>query len=70
MVGLTSKQKDELNAAIHEYLLKNKFTHSAELFAEEANVGHAGQGKTSALGNGLITNVLEKKWSSLAKLKK
>lgn len=30
MVGLTSKQKDELNAAIYDYLVKYKFNEAAE----------------------------------------
>lgn len=38
MVGLTTKQKEELNSAILEYLKKNKFTNAAELFAEEAAI--------------------------------
>lgn len=38
MVGLTSKQKEELNQAILEYLIKNNFTNAAEHFAEEANI--------------------------------
>jgi hypothetical protein len=29
MVGLTTKQKEELNMAIYEYLAKNKFTSTA-----------------------------------------
>ena len=32
MVGLTSKQKDELNTAIIEYLVHNKYMGSAEQF--------------------------------------
>ena len=32
MVGLTTKQKDELNSAILEYLIKCGFTEAAEAF--------------------------------------
>lgn len=38
MVGLTSKQREELNLAIHEYLIKNRFTSAASIFAEEAGI--------------------------------
>lgn len=33
MVGLTAKQKEELNQAIHEYLTKSKYTQAANLLA-------------------------------------
>ncbi len=32
MVVLTPKQKEELNAAIYEYLIKNKYNTAAEAF--------------------------------------
>lgn len=70
MAGLTSKQKDELNQAIHEYLVKNKLPQSAELFANEVGISTDGSGKPSTPSTSLIKDVLEKKWSSLAKLKK
>lgn len=38
MVGLTTKQKEELNLAIHEYLLKHKYLKAAHEFAEETNL--------------------------------
>lgn len=61
-----------MNAAIHEYLVKNKFTQSAEIFAEETGIPRNGSSPIG-IGSGsgiLIKDVLEKKWSSLAKLKK
>lgn len=70
MAGLTSKQKDELNHAIHEYLVKSKFAQSAELFANEVGISTDESGKPSTASTSLIKDVLEKKWSSLAKLKK
>lgn len=71
MVGLTSKQRDELNLAIHEYLVKNKFTSSAEIFAEEAGIQNDDSSKNNKPSSSLgIKDVLEKKWTSVAKLKK
>lgn len=71
MVGLTSKQRDELNVAIHEYLVKNKFTTSAQIFAEEAGLDDDDSSKNGKASSGLgIKDVLEKKWTSVAKLKK
>jgi LisH len=65
MAGLTTKQREELNLAIHEYLVKHHFVSAAEALAEEAKVG---------LANGsaapLLKDILERKWSSVAKLKK
>ena len=43
MVGLTSKQREELNSAIHEYLVKNKFSQSAQAFAEELGLKNCSQ---------------------------
>lgn len=38
MVGLTPKQKDELNSAILEYLMKCNYHGAAQAFQEEAGV--------------------------------
>jgi LisH len=38
MLGLTPKQKEELNQAIHEYLLKHKYNQAADYFVQEANI--------------------------------
>ena len=61
MVGLTAKQKEELNVAIHEYLLKSRYTQAAAMLAEEAAI-------TASPGD--LKDILERKWTSLAKLKK
>lgn len=67
MAGLTTRQKEELNIAIHEYLVRNHFTSAAEHFAAEAKVNSDQiNGGTSVSSR---ENLLEKKWTSLAKLK-
>lgn len=38
MVALTQKQKEELNQAIIEYLVNNKFEQSAAAFQVEAGI--------------------------------
>ena len=65
MVGLTSKQKDELNTAIIEYLVHNKYMGSAEQFQREA-----GASLPPATTDQTKIDILEKKWTSLARLKK
>ena len=40
MAGLTTRQKEELNLAIHEYLVKHHFIQAAQTLAEEANLTH------------------------------
>jgi len=37
MVGLTAKQKEELNTAIIEYLVHNKYIDTAENFKRESS---------------------------------
>ena len=63
MVGLTPKQKEELNMAIHEYMLKNNFVASAQNFQEEAGLDTSTSAST-------FKDILEKKWTSLVKLKR
>ena len=67
MVGLTSKQRDELNSAILEYLVKNKFEQSAQHFANEASVAKDTKDNSSS---SVMKDILEKKWTSIVKLKK
>jgi hypothetical protein len=38
MVGLTTKQKEELNLAVLEYLVKQNFRATAQKFAEETSL--------------------------------
>ena len=70
MVGLTTKQREELNLAIHEYLIKQKYTDVAQLFAEEVKLktdGGMANGSSSGIN---MKDILERKWTSIAKLKK
>lgn len=67
MVGLTTKQKEELNLAILEYLNKNKFKNAAEQFADEAGISPDDKNNSSSI---TMKDILEKKWTSLVKLKK
>lgn len=60
MVGLTTKQKEELNSAIYEYLVKHKYPQAASVLANEAAISASSQ----------LKDILERKWSSVAKLKK
>ena len=70
MVGLTPKQTEELNFAIYEYLVKKKYEESAAAFSKEASVDYEGYLKTSSLPASLLKDVLERKWTSISKLKK
>ena len=65
MVGLTTKEKTELNTAILEYLVKNGYEETAKQFENEANVALSNEPVTSAIKK----DVLERKWKGLAKLK-
>lgn len=65
MVGLTSKQKDELHTAILEYLIKNNFEQAAEAFRHESGASEPDQGASS-----IKKDLLEKKWTSVVRLKK
>ena len=70
MVGLTPKQAEDLNFAIQEYLLKHKYAEAAAAFAREANVDFEGYLKSSTTPSSLLKDVLERKWTSIARLKK
>jgi len=69
-VGLNPKQQEDLNFAILEYLQKQKFEQSAQAFAQEASVDFQGYLKTSTTPPSLLKDVLERKWTSIARLKK
>ena len=47
MVGLTPTQKKDLNFAIQQYLMKEKYDKAAEAFAVEAQVDYDGYLKTA-----------------------
>ena len=51
--------------AIHEYLVKHKFNQAAAILAEESGI----QVSNGATGS-LLKDILDRKWSSVAKLKK
>ena len=65
MVVLTAKEKSELNTAILEYFIKNGFQATAKQFQDEAAVESPNDKVTSIVK----TDVLERKWKGLAKLK-
>ena len=70
MVGLTPKQKEDVNFAVLEYLMKASFDQSAKVFAEEATVDYEGYLKASTSPPQLMKDILERKWTSIARLKK
>lgn len=59
---LTSRQQEELNNAIVEYLSSNGFEQACEIFKQEANISEQIDGKYAGL--------LEKKWTSVIRLQK
>jgi hypothetical protein len=61
-LSLTDRQRNDLNAAIFEYLVAqgDKFSHTATMFKQEAGVGDVEVGKA----------LLEKKWTSVVRLQK
>jgi hypothetical protein len=67
MVGLLPKQKEELNKAIYDYLLRNKYNNSAESFVKEAGIVANG---IESSGSSNKLNSLENKWTTVVKLKK
>lgn len=71
-MGLTPKQREELHQAIYEYLSKNKLSHSAEVFASEANLQGLSQDSSGGTESGLrsMKDILETKWMAVLKLKK
>ena len=69
-MGLTTKQKEELNQAIYEYLVKNKYIGAAQVFAEESKIKSDGGMSNGSASGSVLKDILERKWTSLAKLKK
>ena len=63
MAGLTTKQREELNQAIHEYLVKHKYTQAAAMLQQESLM-------QPPQAQPLLKDMLERKWTSVAKLKK
>nr|CAB3264628.1 lissencephaly-1 homolog [Phallusia mammillata] len=59
---LSSRQRDELNSAILEYLKSNGYTKSLEAFREEADVTEQTDKKYEGL--------MEKKWTSVVRLQR
>ena len=67
---IKAKQKVDLNFAIQQYLLKEGHNKAAETFAKEANVDHDAYLATSTQPPALLKDILERKWTSIARLKK
>jgi hypothetical protein len=67
---LTKSQKDELNRSILEYLLKHKYATTAEAFEAEAELSGADVPDADSGVGGAKKDLLEKKWTSVVKLKK
>jgi len=63
---LTNKQKEELNKAILEYLINNKYSEAAAKFQQESNTMVDVQEKPNAS----MTDILEKKWIAIYRLQK
>ena len=68
--NLTSKQKDDINFAILEYLMKYKFEQSIAAFGQESGIDYEGYLKSSTSPASLLKDVLERKWTSISRLKK
>ena len=60
----------DVNFAILEYLMKNNYNESAKFFAGEASVDYEGYLKASTSPPSLLKDILERKWTSIARLKK
>jgi hypothetical protein len=69
MVGLTPKQVEDVNFAIFEYMKKYKYDSSAKTFETEGNIDYDGYIKASNMPI-LLKDILERKWTSIARLKK
>lgn len=63
---LTNKQKEELNKAILEYLVNNKYSEAAAKFQIESNTVIEVQEKP----NPSMSDILEKKWIAIYRLQK
>lgn len=62
---IAAKQNDELNAAVLEYLLKHGYEETAAKFREEAGAKESDEKKSD-----FKKDLLEKKWTSVVRLKK
>ena len=51
-------------------MVKNKYTLSAACFSKEAQVDYEGYLKASNVPSSLLKDILERKWNSIARLKK
>ena len=51
-------------------MIKQKYSESAESFAREAGVDYDGYLKNSNTPSSLLKDILERKWTSIARLKK
>jgi hypothetical protein len=69
MVGLTTTQKNELNCAVLEYLVKQNYIKTAQQFAEETQIPLPDEATLSATST-IKKDVLERKWTSVVRLKK
>ena len=68
--NLTSKQKDDINFAILEYLMKYKFEQSIAAFVQEASINYDDYLKNTNQPAALLKDVLDRKWTSISRLKK
>ena len=68
--NLTDKQKVDINFAILEYLMKYKFVDSIEAFGREAGINYDEYMKSTTQPVSLLKDVLERKWTSISRLKK
>lgn len=65
VIGLRQdKEKEEINAAVLEYLIKQGYNETANQFKEEAKVSIPDK-QTAGM-----SDLLEKKWASVVRLKK
>ena len=70
MVGLTQKQREDVNYAIHEYFVRNNYTKSIEAFTLESGLDAEGYLKSTTTPSSLLKDILDRKWTSIARLKK
>lgn len=59
---LTNNQREDLNKALYEYLMKNEYQNTAETFAQECS--------DDVTKSGNMENALEKKWVGILRLSK
>ena len=59
-----------MNFAILEYLMKYKYEQSIAAFGQEAGINYDEYLKNATQPSSLLKDVLERKWHSIARLKK